>query len=73
MGYQNEGSDGVSERNGFTMRKSNLELAALLLVLISVAFNAIGQTLFKFARSAQPDVPLFSILLHPKIWAGFII
>lgn len=40
------------------------------MLLISVAFNAIGQILFKGARMAQLDAPIYELFLRPQIWIG---
>ena len=42
-------------------------------VLLSVILNAVGQTLFKAARLAQPEATLWTLLLRFEIWAGFLI
>jgi drug/metabolite transporter (DMT)-like permease len=55
------------------MTRSSLELGVIRLVLVSVALNAIGQILFKVARSAQPDASVFSLFVHFETWAAFIV
>jgi drug/metabolite transporter (DMT)-like permease len=52
---------------------TNSQRVALWGVLLSVALNSTGQVLFKAARTAQPNVSLFALFLHPETWAGFIV
>jgi drug/metabolite transporter (DMT)-like permease len=47
--------------------------AALAVVLVSVALNAMGQLLFKAARAAQPEAPLLALFTEPLTWIGFIV
>jgi len=42
-------------------------------VLLSVVLNAAGQLLFKAARSAQPEAPVFHLFLYPAVWGGVLI
>jgi drug/metabolite transporter (DMT)-like permease len=42
-------------------------------VLVSVALNAIGQILFKAARTAQPGASLFPLFFRVETWAAFVI
>lgn len=59
-------------------RKLNVSISAsqravIAGVLLSVALNAAGQTLFKAARLAQPEATLWILLLRFETWAGFLI
>ena len=47
--------------------------AALRWVLLCVMLNAIGQVLFKIARSAQPDGSILSMFFQGETWAAFVI
>ncbi|MFQ5435741.1 MAG: hypothetical protein ACE5FD_12765 [Anaerolineae bacterium] len=47
--------------------------AALIGVLISVAFNAGGQIFFKMARLGQPGAPIWALFGKPQIWVGLVL
>ena len=47
--------------------------AALPWVLFCITLNAIGQVLFKIARSAQPDGSILSMFFQGETWAAFVI
>jgi undecaprenyl phosphate-alpha-L-ara4N flippase subunit ArnE len=55
------------------MPRSDHQRAALQLVLVSVALNAVGQILFKTALRTQRDTSFLSIFLNLKTWSGFIL
>lgn len=42
-------------------------------VLFSVALNAVGQLMFKAARTAQPDASVLRLFLHLETWIGLCI
>ena len=46
---------------------------ALIVLLVSVALNSVGQLFFKATRTAHPDDSLFSLFLYMETWAGFIL
>ena len=47
--------------------------AALPWVLFCVTLNALGQVLFKIARSAQPDGSILSAFSYGETWAALVI
>jgi multidrug transporter EmrE-like cation transporter len=62
-----------TDRNRLSSLTSDPQRLALLVVLASAVLNAVGQLLFKAARSAQPDASLIAVFLHSQTWAGFIV
>lgn len=46
---------------------------ALLVLLLSVALNAAGQTFFKAARLAEPDASLLQLFFQIETWAGLFL
>jgi len=55
------------------MPGSNPKRTVLWGLLLVVALNATGQILFKAARAAHPDAPVFSLFSQLETWAAFII
>jgi len=55
------------------MSSPRVQLGVIRLVLVTVALNAVGQILFKAARSAQPDASVLSLFLHFETWAAFVV
>jgi len=55
------------------MPGSDFRTTTLWGILLVVALNAVGQILFKAARVAQPDAPIFSLFFQLETWGAFII
>jgi len=55
------------------MPKSYLQITVLRWVLLCVALNAVGQILFKVARTVHPDASLISLFFAVETWGGFIV
>lgn len=46
---------------------------ALIVLLVSVVLNSVGQLFFKATRTAHPTDSLFSLFFYVETWAGFIL
>ncbi len=55
------------------MPGSNLQRTTVLGILLVVVLNAVGQILFKAARTAHPDASILPLFLQVETWSAFII
>jgi undecaprenyl phosphate-alpha-L-ara4N flippase subunit ArnE len=55
------------------MPETKLKRSALVVLLISVICNAIGQLLFKYARIAHPGASLIILFTHFEIWLAILL